>query len=251
MGYEEFISIKQYSVLAGAYEADVSGTFSLVGNTVTFTPACPWSYNKEIHIIVEAGLEGASTNALQSDYESIFTTVFYPMYSSAILVKMTGGALLDPMKNDPINRLILEHSIIMQNLWYEDINDCDIPWFITRYVTCKVAYEILSGNIQQYIGSAISKRLGDFEIEGIRDVPGLIRPKLQELSACITSTMAFILNQGKLHASPKWSARAKQALEGSTHLNRVPFRTPSTKDMKDISSEQYYSDGPGAKKLGF
>ena len=251
MSYQEFIGIKQYNVLTGAYEADVSGTFSLVNSTVTFTPACPWSYNKEIHIIVEAGLEGASTNALQSDYESIFTTVFYPMYSSAVLVKLTGGALLDVMKDDPINRLILEHSIIMQNVWYEDINDCDIPWFITRYITCKVAYEILSGNIQQFVGTAISKRLGDFEIEGIRDVPGLVRPKLQELDACIASTMAFILNQGKLHAAPKWSARAKQALESSTHLNRVPFRQPSTRDMRDISSEKYYSDGPGPKKIRF
>ena len=251
MSYQNYVAIRQYNVLTGIYECDVSGTFVLVGDTVTFTPACPWSYNKEIHIVVKAGLEGASTNALQSDYESIFTTVFYPMYSSAILVKMTGGALLDSMKDDPINRLILEHSIIMQNLWYEDIDDCDIPWFITRYVTCKVAYEILSGNIQQYVGSAISKRLGDFEIEGIRDVPGLVRPKLQELDACIASTMAFILNQGKLHASPQWSARAKQDLESASHLNRVPLRQPSTKDMKDISSEKYYRDGAGPKRLRF
>jgi len=251
MEYEEFIKIRQYSVLTGIYEADVSGTFALVDNIVTFTPVCPWSYNKEVHIIVDAGLEGANTNALQSDYESIFTTVFYPMYSSALLVKMTGGALLDSMKEDPINRLILEHSIIMQNLWYETIDDCDIPWFITRYVTCKVAYEILSGNIQHYIGTAISKRLGDFEIEGIRDVPGLVRPKLQELDACIASTMGLILNQGKLHASPQWSARAKQALESCAHLNRVPFRKPSTKDMKDISSEKYYTDGAGPKRLRF
>jgi len=249
MAIADYIHVYQYNALTGYYEAELSGTIVISNGVLTWTPTADYYCNKEIHIVVDVGATGDTTNALQTRYESIFTTVFYPMYSSATLVRLSGGALLDSVEEGTINRLILMHSLAVANIYPKAIDDCDIPWFITRYVTCKVAYDLLSGQAQKYIGSAISKRLGDFEVEGIRDVPGLIRPKLMELIACVETMMKYILNDGSLFADPQWSARAKENIEANTRLGRVPFREPNQVGIENITSEEYFTDGPKPKRL--
>jgi len=142
------------------------------------------------------------------------------MYSSYILVRQTGGAFLDRVSIDTINREVHYVSLLVDAIASEALLSSS-AWFITKFVTCRVAYSLLTGVIQ---GVAIdgyrSKTLGDFTIEANTNIQAAFKPKLDELINCILETSQLILNEGLRHAPAAWGVRAEHDL-----LANLPYMT--------------------------
>jgi len=239
------VTIKQYGVLTGQYEKTVSGSFSVSSNVLTITPYESWVLNKYYVVTVKKGL--SSTGAakdLASNYTFSFTSLLHPMYSSYILVRQTGGAFLDLIPQDVINREIHYFSLLV---------DAIAPgasssgyWYVTQYVTCRTAYSLLTGAMQKLVISGYrSKTLGDFTIETNTDVKNSVGPKLDQLKACIEETTNLLLNDGLRYPEALTGIRSEAELTSAlTDLTRHPAVTGRELTDEEIYEDQYTEEGP-------
>ena len=246
----DHISVERYGVLTGQKEADVSGTISVDGSLLTFTPYDELELNKQYNIKVSAGLQSPMLLPLQTNVEVYFTTQMDPMYSSYILVRQTGGAFLDLVPVDVINREIYHISLIVNAIAPVEVLLSPIPWYVTRFVTCRVAYGLLTGIIEKVIIDGYSsKTLGDFRIEANNDIRSAVTPKLNELADCVTSTSAMIINAGLPYAGSAWGVKARTQLTAAIQdLTRWPIETGRTRTYNDIFGTDTYTN-KGKRRL--
>jgi len=245
----DHITISRYGVLTGQKEAEISGQISVNGSVVTFTPTEAFDLNKQYNISISAGLQSPILLPLQSDFNAYFTTQMQPMYSSYVLVRQTGGAFLDMVPVDAINREILHMSLIVDSIAPAEIM-LTVPWFVTRFVTCRVAFGLLTGVIEKVvIDGYSSKTLGDFKIESNNDIRSAITPKLNELADCIRSTSSLIVNAGLPFAGAEWGVRASAMFTRAlADITRWPLETGRTRSYDDIFGAGTYSN-KGKRKL--
>lgn len=243
-----YIEVKQYGVLTGTLEQTISGQIHVDDETLTYYPYdSNWSggtmpLNKYFEVKVKKGLSSPYTQDLQSTYSFYFTSGLHPLYSSYILVRQTGGAFLDNVSIDTINREILHTSLIVQAIASADSLNA---WYVTRYVTCKVAYTLLNGFVQSLaVGGYRSKTLGDFTIEANTDIKSAIDPKLQELIDCITRTGNMILTNGVGHPTAVHGVRSRsELLKALPDITRWPVETDRTTAEELIFGDIYKSGG--------
>lgn len=252
----DYIVVEQYGVLTGDLEATLSGQVHVDGSELDYTMYdTNWSdgtmpLNKQFVVKVLKGLSSPDTNDLQSTYTYYFTSRMDPLYTSYILVRQTGGVFLDSVPVDLINREILHTSLLVQAIASSgQLNP--VAWYITRFVTCKVAYTLLTGYIQGLAtGGYRSKTLGDFRIEANTDIKGAIAPKIQELINCIYSTGNMILNNGLSHPGAAYGVRARAELFSALpDLTRWPMESDRTTPAETIFGDIYLPGG--RKKLPF
>jgi len=122
--------------------------------------------NSLITVELLAGIQATDTTVMTSNFESYFTTTMYPLYSSAFEVRRIIGAFVDEIPDDIINQLILEHSLLAEDLALCDNLDAKWERFTGRWVLYKVALIILY-NSDEFKGSSadkVFKQLGDFSV---------------------------------------------------------------------------------------
>jgi len=239
------ITVGRYGVLTGQLEENISGQITVDGSLLSFVPYDALSLNKEYAITITAGLQSPILLPLQEDYEFAFTTRMDPMYSSYILVRQTGGAFLDTVSVDTINREIYHISLIVNSIIPAEIFLAPLPWYITRFVTCRVAFGLLTGAIEKVVIEGYSsKTLGDFRIEANTDIRSAVRPKLEELADCIRLTSSMIVNSGLPYAGAQWGVRAQTMFESAlSDLTRWPITTGRTRSYDDIFGTDTYTKG--------
>ena len=241
----QHVTVERFGVLTGQKEADVLGQISVDGSVLTFTPDEDFDLNKQYVVTVTAGLQSPILLPLIDDFEMYFTTLMDPMYSSYVLVRQTGGAFLDMVPVDVINREIYHISLIVNSIAPSEIM-VTVPWYVTRFVTCRVAYGLLTGVLEKLvIDGYTSKTLGDFRIEANTDIKSAVAPKLEELANCVRSTSSLIVNSGLPFAGAQWGVRASamftQALNDLTRWPLAPGR--SRTDSQIFGSGTYNSKG--------
>lgn len=121
--------------------------------------------NSLIQIELLPGIEATDTTQLGSKFCSYFTTEMTPMCSSTLDVRRLIGAFITEIPDDIINQLILEWSIVAQDLANCSIDD---KWkrYSNKWVAYKVALVILY-NTEEFRGATSDKQfkqLGDFSI---------------------------------------------------------------------------------------
>jgi len=121
--------------------------------------------NSLIQIQLSAGIAALDSTVMQDEFSSYFTTEMSPMYASVLDVRRIVGAFITEIPDDVINQLILEWSIMA-----EDLSDCagDDKWirYTNKWVAYKVALVILY-NTEEFRGDTGGKQfkqLGDFSI---------------------------------------------------------------------------------------
>lgn len=247
MGYDphDYVTIKQYGALTGQYEKTISGAFNVASTVLTITPYEAWALNKYYVVTVKKGLSstGEALN-LASNYVFSFTSQLHPMYSSYLLVRQTGGAFLDLISQDVINREIYHFSLLVEAIAPTAV--AGGYWYVTQYVTCRTAYSLLTGALQRLVISGYrSKTLGDFTIETNTDVKNAVGPKLDQLKACIEETGNMLANDGMKYAAALTGIRSETELSiALTDLTRYPAVTGRLIADDEIYEDQYTDEGP-------
>jgi len=226
----DHVIVEQFGTLTGQRECEISGRFIVDGSDLYIYPYTTFPLNKEIRIQITEGLQSPILKPLPEDFRSWFTTRMHPMYSSYILVRQTGGALLDSVLIDTINREIYHISLIVDSITPVEITS-QLPWYVTRFVTCRVAYGLLTGVMEGLAVDGVrSKTLGDFSVETHSDIGALFNAKLDELRDCIKTTSGLIVNAGLPYAGVEWGVRAKTMFERViADITRWPLRASMRK----------------------
>lgn len=205
------------------------GSFDRVNNKLTISPAADsaaanatgshW-YNKgtytrgdtvygvleesnEYVVTIKAGLPGLTTNPLAEDYCFMFTTVFDPMFTSAAIIKLNLGGLLDDIPDDTINRLIMENGIYALVLYGTaglTTTQTGLPWYIPKYVECKTKLDALNAKFLGMGSIGSRKVLADLTIDrdgAGRDLVALAQNKIDELQVCVTTMEGLIVSGGE------------------------------------------------------
>jgi len=172
--------------------------------------------NNLITIELKAGIKSTTGDELQSDYTSYFTTEMSPMYGSAAGVRRLVGAHAEGISDDIINQIILEYSVIAQ-----DLGDCTIDSRWQRYTEVWVTYKaalIILYNTEEFKQSGsgkLFKQLGDFSISTggpPTDKAGLV--KLIDWLEC----QAF-----KYEIAVRYCSQPAINCEGLTNTAAIPY----------------------------
>ena len=121
--------------------------------------------NSLIQIQLLPGITALDGAEMTSEFCSYFTTEMTPMCASTLDVRRMVGAYVTEIPDDVINQLILEWSIVAQ-----DLADCDIDAKWKRYANKWVAYRValfILYNTEEFASTASDKdfkQLGDFSI---------------------------------------------------------------------------------------
>ena len=120
--------------------------------------------NRIITITLSVGIEAIDNDTLTEPFDSYFTSDMSPMYSSVPEVRRIVGRYVSNISDDVINQLILEYSILANNL---SICAYDDTWiiFAGRWVAYNVALIILYNSESFTVASSkVFKQLGDFSV---------------------------------------------------------------------------------------
>lgn len=246
MGFDphNYLLVKQYGILTGQYEATLSGQIHVDDEVLSFYPYDTLPLNKYFEVTVKKGLSSTGeARDLAEDYKFYFTSRLHPMYSSYVLVRTTGGAFLDLVPQDIINREIHYYSLLIDSIAPEAV--AGGYWYVTKYVTCRTAYSLLSGAIQKLIINGYrSKSLGDLTIEANTDIKNAVSPKLDELKACLEETANLIANGGKRYPEALTGVRSQAALTTALlDLTRYPLTTGRLLSEESIFGDIYNDQG--------
>lgn len=121
--------------------------------------------NSLIQIELLPGIESTDGATLDTSFMTYFTTEMTPLYASSLDVRRLVGAFVTEIPDDVINQLILEWSIVAQDLAACDIDDKWIR-FTNKWVAYKVALVILY-NTEEFRSASSDKdfkQLGDFSV---------------------------------------------------------------------------------------
>jgi len=121
--------------------------------------------NSLIEIKISPGIEALDDTVMLDEFCSYFTTEMTPMCASVLDVRRLVGSFVTEIPDDVINQLILEWSIVAQDLANCTIDD---KWkrYANKWVAYKVALIILY-NTEEFrgtTGSKAFKQLGDFSV---------------------------------------------------------------------------------------
>lgn len=121
--------------------------------------------NSIIEINIAPGIEAIDGAVMTDQFCSYFTTEMTPMCASVFDVRRLVGSFVTEIPDDVINQLILEWSIVAQ-----DLSSCSIDDKWKRYANKWVAYKaalVILYNTEEFkgaTGSKAFKQLGDFSI---------------------------------------------------------------------------------------
>lgn len=121
--------------------------------------------NSLVQIELLPGIESTDAFLLLEPFCTYFTTEMSPMCASVIDVRRIVGAFVSEIPDDVINQLILEWSIIA-----EDLAKCELDDKWKRYANKWVAYKtalVILYNTEEFRGATSDKefkQLGDFSV---------------------------------------------------------------------------------------
>ena len=147
---------------------------------------------------------------MENDYESLFTTIMVPMYTSVEDIRLSLGAFIDTVPDNSIAVLIHRNSIRAQSLG--SFNITNPPLYVIEYVSCKTAVDLLNA-VFLGVGSlgAGRRTLGDMTITNeTGDISQPVISLLEQLGNCVKENEILIKSGGvgvlPRHAVPHISA---------------------------------------------
>jgi len=227
--------------------ATPTGTLSnTYGKTLTYTITgnnASWRVNNEVIVTVSSNTEDGDGDTLDSDYQFMFTTRYFPYYCTVKKIRTVIGPFIRDVNDDAIARNIYLNSLEAYNIANEIYNqgvwDEDSPTFAAKMWTCcKTQYDLLHAKLLDMAaeGPGQMKRLGDFTIQENLNIKG-VEGALQKALDCVNAWFKQILGKHR-------RAKAKMVIKGVTATTTPPMRGVRTWSVPNDS------EGLGANKRG-
>jgi len=228
--------------------ATPSGTVANVtGDTITWTPSTyqdnhtTWRVNNEVTVTVSEDVKDYQGNLLSDDYEFMFTTCYYPLYSTVKKIRTAIGPFIRDVNDDVINRTIYLNSLEaynIANVMYDQSQwALSSPTFAAKmWVFCKTQYDLLHARLLDMASSGAGemKRLGDFSIQEGTEVQDGVKSSIAKALECSNAWLKQLLGKYR-------RARAKMVIKGVAN--------PATPPMRGVRTWSVPEDGRlGANK---
>jgi hypothetical protein len=155
------------------------------------------AHNTEYTLTVKAGIQASGYFEMAEDYVVSWTTKFFPIYSTSVLVRLMVGPFVEDIPDDTIRRVLLHYSR-RATVEHGDVVWSPVPGYVTDYVTCQAAADIIRQEYSARAGSSGSKHLGDLTIDiDVKDINGLMDDTLARLQACADEAWGLIQTGGR------------------------------------------------------
>jgi len=199
---DTYIEIKNMPVLGGSPTTlDWSGSFNTANDKLTITTDASLVSNYEYIVKIKEGLEGSTTLPLASDYTFMFTTMYDPLYATSVQVRLALGNLIEDIPDDTINRIIYQNSLYAAQLYLPlTVANTGIKWYISKYVECKSALDLLNNKFLNLGGISSRKVLADLTIDRGnqgRDIIALASNLMEDLTICVQNMEGLIISGGQ------------------------------------------------------
>ena len=208
-----------------------SGSLSNVyGNTLSWTTSpyagndYTWCINNVITVTVSSLTPSAAGNTLGNNYRFMFTTPYFPYYSTVSQIRATIGSFIREIPSDTIARNIYLNSIeaynIANTIYSQYLWDMSSPTFAAKkWVFCKTQYDLLYSKLLDMAssGPGMIKRLGDFTIQESTEMQEGVKGALNKALECSNAYLKLLL--GKFRR-----AKAKMVVRGVTSPATPPIR---------------------------
>ena len=199
---DNYIEIKNSSVLGGAPTTlDWSSTFNTANDKLTITTNASLVDNYEYLVTIKEGLEGSTTLPLSEDYTFMFTTMYDPLHATTVEVRLTLGNLIEDIPDDTINRIIHQNSLYAEQLYAPLlVANTGVKWYISKYVECKSALDLLKNKFLNLGGVGSRKVLADLTIDRGnqgRDIIALAGALMEDLTTCVENMEGLIISGGQ------------------------------------------------------
>ena len=208
-----------------------SGYLSNVnGNTLTWTPSAynnnnyNWCVNNEITVAVSPNVVSSTGTTLGNEYRFMFTTPYFPFYSSVSRIRSVIGSFIREIPDDTIARNIYLNSVeaynIANTIYSQYLWPINSPTFAANmWVFCKTQYDLLYAKLLDMAssGPGMIKRLGDFSVQESTEIQEGIKGALNKALDCTNAYFKLLL--GKFRR-----AKAKMVVKGVTSPATPPIR---------------------------
>ena len=246
---DSYIEISNTPVLGGARTIlDWSGAFNTANNKLTITPDASLVNNYEYIVTTKAGLEGATSLPLAEYYTFMFTTMYDPLYATTVAIRLILGNLVEDIPDDTINRIIHQNSLYAAQLYLPlVIANTGLKWYISKYVECKSAFDLLKNKFLNLGGVSSRKVLADLTIDRGnqgRDIIALAAALMDDLQTCIENMEGLIISGGQ-SSTPDFAVPHLRDNRGPIRdatwrrlpkmVSRGAPRTPGTKSSTGMS----------------
>jgi len=203
--------------------------------------------NTEYTLRVHAGIQASGYNEMPYVHETSWTTTFYPVYTTALIIRLLAGPFVENIPDDTIRRVILYHSRIATKL-NGNVIFSPVPQYVTDYLSCQGAVDVIRQEFSARAGSSGRKQLGDLSIEvAVDDIKGLLEDTLARLQECADDALLLIKNGGQ-RLKPTTIVRGKYAsgprpgVEWSRVLDWVGYHGSYGAGAYSSSSPSWISD---------
>jgi len=159
---------------------DPVGTVSVSGTKAIWTKDSSYTfpYNAQITVQVDASyLVNADSEQLEEDSYFTFTTVFWPVYGSPIVLRIELGPAISQLYDDTLYRILFKNSL--RAIWESGDNagyDRDRPYPNTeRFVKAQSVIDVI--DLLRFLAdlqAGQTKTLGDFTVRYAASDPSLI-----------------------------------------------------------------------------
>jgi hypothetical protein len=173
--------------------------------------------NAEYTVTLKAGATASGFAPTLADETMSFMTEFYPMYTTDVLVRLFAGPFVQHIPDDTIRRVALQHSRQI-TVFNGGTVYSPVPYYVTDYVTCQTAVDVIRQEFSAMALKAGEKHLGDLSIDAdVTSVKALLDDTIEHLQACAKEAMGLIRTGGR-RVKPLVATRGKYGFPQHSRL---------------------------------
>jgi hypothetical protein len=189
--------------------------------------------NAEYTVTLKAGATASGYAPTLVDESKSFMSEFYPMYTTDVLVRLFAGPFVAEIPDDTIRRVALQHSRQI-TIYHSNTVYSPVPYYVTDYVTCQTAVDVIRQEFSAMALKAGAKHLGDLSIDAdVTSVKNLMNDTIKALQENANEAMGFIRTNGR---------RVKPLI-----ATRNKYGQPEHSRLLD-HGDTYICDGPASLK---
>jgi|10_taG_2_1085330.scaffolds.fasta_scaffold01547_8 hypothetical protein len=187
--------------------------------------------NAEYTVTLKSGATASGFAPTTEDQTKSFMTEFYPMYTTDVLVRLFAGPFVADIPDDTIRRVALQHSRKLTVFNGSTVYG-PVPYYVTDYVTCQTAVDVIRQEFSAMALKAGEKHLGDLSIDAdVTSVKKLMDDTIKHLQACADEAFGLVRTGGR-RVKPLVTTRGKYNFPNHSRLLQM--------------GDTYVCDGPAS-----
>jgi hypothetical protein len=229
-----------------------SYTLSVSGSTLSINFDKDLLLNEELIITISDQLKAIdNTTVLGKEETLMFTSKYYPLFSSAQMMRFELGSAINTFNTDTINRIILKNSIEYWETGGRSFKLCEPDGFARKFVKCRTVIDLIDLlTMSNQLNEGTTKTLGDFTVSQ-NNLSSNGGPKRASAEKCVEEEMRRLSISKCGPQVGILGSRASVRTEMSLRLWSVSmFKKPLSNDRAERDRKEYAIDGssnaPGA-----